>query len=240
MIKLGQILLILTLISISCTSVRKFAIQSSIYDLSETQKDSLVSVTKRMLEFDQRYRSIVSLGTLKKELIEKNNEMSEKASLEEYMGFLKSIKKDITQQQTDSLWNLQHKLDYNNYLNLKLIVNKYGYPSKERLGISEDIFPILLHPPIELNPKDYLNEMENLLIKEVYAKRMDANQFAMFVDNIKVKILQEPQIYGTNNSFDYNTMKLGLPTIKDIKTTNKRRKKIGLEELKEGEYLIGK
>lgn len=219
MIKLSQILLLLTLISISCTSVRKFAIQSSIYNLTETQKDSLVSVTKRMLEFDQRYRNIVSLGTLKKELIEKNNEMSEKASLEEYMGFLKSIKKDITQQQTDSLWNLQHKLDYNNYLNLKLIVNKYGYPSKERLGISEDIFPILLHPPIELNPKDYLNEMENLLIKEVYAKRMEANQFAMFVDNIKVKILQEPQIYGTNNSFDFNTMKLGLPTIIDIKTT---------------------
>jgi hypothetical protein len=240
MITLRQILLLLTLVSISCTSLRKFAIQSNIYDLSEIQKDSLVSLTKSMLEFDQRYRSIVSLGTLKKELIDKNNEMSETASLEEYMEFLKSIKKDITQQQTDSLWKLQHKLDYNNYLNLKLIINKYGYPSKERLGVSEDIFPILLHPPIELNPKDYLNEMENLLIKEVYAKRMEANQFAMFVDNIKVKILKEPQIYGTNIPFNFDTMKLGLPIIIDIKTTNKKRKRIGLPELKEGEYLIGK
>lgn len=236
-----SLLTIILLTAFSCTATRKTSADPIKYILTEAEKIKLITETKSMMDLDQKYRSILALGTMNPELVKKNTEMSEKATLEEYMAFLKTIKKDITQPQSDSLQKLQNQLDYNNYINLKSIIANYGYPSKERLGVSEDnLFVILLHPPVQLDPKKYLNEMQSLLIKEVYAKRMEAKQFAMFVDDIKAKILNEPQIYGTINPFDTNTMKMGLPIIENLISTNKKRKEIGLVELKEGEYTLSK
>ena len=100
------------------------------------------------------------------------------------------------------------------------------------------MFPILLHPPVELEPQKFLEEMEELLLPEVKGKRMEAESFAMFVDNIKAKILKEPQLYGTNKSFDPTTMSMGAPEIESIEKTNSARKAIGLAPLKDGEYKL--
>lgn len=235
------LLIIFSLTFISCTVIKKTSTDPIKYELSEIQKTTLISEVEHMLQLDQKYRDLLFLGTLDPEVIKKNAELSTKASFEEYMAFVKTVKKDITQTESDSLWKLQHELDYNNYISLKTIIAKYGYPSEQRLETNNNnVIVILLHPPVQLDPKKYLNEMHDLLIKEVFAKRMEANDFATFVDNIKAKILKEPQVYGTNNSFDVNTMKIGPPIIDNIKKTNKKRKEIGLQELKEGEYIIVK
>jgi hypothetical protein len=95
-----------------------------------------------------------------------------------------------------------------------------------------------LHPPVEIEPKQYFEEIIGLPKPEVIAKRMEAKLYAMFYDNIKEKILQEPQLYGSNGVFDSEIMTIGAPIIVDIEKTNKARKEIGLPELQEGEYKL--
>ncbi|MEM6700554.1 MAG: hypothetical protein AAF599_19270, partial [Bacteroidota bacterium] len=141
----------------------------------------------------------------------------------------------------DSLWKLQHQLDEENYHAFVRMVKAYGYPSKERLGTEDvNIVVILFHPPAHLNIPEYLETMTNLLLPEVKAGRMKPKLFALFYDNIKAKILREPQLYGTNTPFSMKTMKPGLPPIADIEKTNEARKAIGLPALKKGEYEIAK
>lgn len=235
------ILLLSTIIFGACASAQKTSENQLKYELSETEKSLLIAETDKMMELDQKYRSILSLGTMNPEIIQKNATLSESASFEEYMAFLKTVTKDLTPHQTDSLWKLQQTLDSLNYIQFKSIVNKFGYPSAERLGIKDvSLFIILLHPPVHLNPKDYMDEMQQLLLKEVFEKRMEAKQYAMLVDDIKVKILREPQIYGTVDVFDTKTMQMGLPMITNLKHTNKKRKQIGLEPLKQGEFILSK
>lgn len=209
------------------------------YLISEPDKIKIISEIEDIAQSDQKYRRIISLGTFDKKTIERNKELSETASLEDYLAFKKTVKKTLTKAQEDSLWNLQHKLDFENYMKFKSLVHLYGYPSEDRLGVKADnLFTILLHPPIEIEPKKYLNEMSKFLLLEVRSNRMPAKLYATFYDNIKAKILKEPQLYGTNQTFNPKTMSIGNPIISDIKKTNNARKKIGLRKLKEGEYEI--
>lgn len=225
--------------AIGCSITNKPFKNHAPSQLTETQKQELSLQIVEMSERDSKYRSIVSLGTLNEEIIERDKEFRKTASLEDYLVFLKSVKKDIAKSQIDSLWALQHALDYENYLKIKTLITQFGYPSSERVGTKGDkLFPILLHPPIEIPAQTYLNEMSKILLPEVKANRMDAISFAMFYDNIKTKILKEPQLYGTNKPFHQTKGIMGLPVISDIKKTNKARVKIGLKELNKGEYEL--
>ena len=93
------------------------------------------------------------------------------------------------------------------------------------------LFAVLLHPPVKIKQQTFLNEMTAPLLPEVQAGRMVGKSYALFVDNIKAKILREPQLYGTNKSFDPATMMMGPPEIEDLAATNAARAKIGLEPL---------
>lgn len=226
-------LLVLTLTFFSCKNNGKV-----IEQLNDSDKKYLETELKKMLGKDQKYRSIISLGTLNDSLLAIDEKLRGEEAIQEYITFTKSIEKTLTDKQTDSLWNLQHQADYDNYLKLKAIIKKYGYPSKSRISDDVDVFPILLHPPVEIEPEQYLNEMTALLKPEVIAKRMSGKFYAMFYDNIKEKVLNEPQLYGTNRAFNPETMTFGAPIIVDLEKTNKARKQIGLPELKEGEYKL--
>jgi hypothetical protein len=233
--KLIKLILLIVMITImSCNSKKNKVIA----DLNESDIEFLSTEIQKMLDEDQRYRKILSLGTLNDSLLVLGDSLSKTATLEDYVAFTQSIPKTLTKQQNDSLWRIQHQIDSENYLNLKEIITKYGYPSKERLGKDLDLFPILVHPPVEITPQEYLNEMITLLKPEVVEKRMNGKLFAMLYDNIKHKILKEPQFYGTGQEFNPKTMTLGNPTIANIEETNKAREEIGLPALKEGEYNL--
>ncbi|MEH0157087.1 hypothetical protein V6R21_23400 [Limibacter armeniacum] len=233
-IKLTLSIIMVTMIACNSKKTNEKAANS----LNKSEINLLTAEINEMLEKDQRYRKITFLGTLNDSITALNDSLSKTATSEDYIIFLSSVTKDLTQQQDDSLSRLQHQMDYENYLALKDIIKKYGYPSKERLGKDLDLFPILTHPPIEITPKEYLEEMTTLLKTEVVEKRMSGQLYATFYDNIKHKILKEPQFYGTGQEFNHTTMQLGNPTIANIEETNKARAEIGLPALKEGEYSL--
>jgi hypothetical protein len=134
---------------------------------------------------------------------------------------------------------LQHAIDLKNHLTLKGIFDTYGFLSKELLGEKHYVQLILLvHPPKDWDVPTYLAEYSALLSEEVQAGRMPAITYATFYDNIKGKILREPQLYGTNQQYDPATQKVMPPGIVDLKKTNDARTAIGLSPLVAGEYRI--
>jgi len=210
-------------------------------ELTEEGKAALIKEIATIEEKDQRYRNYISIGTLNDSLIQVIEEKSKDMEISEYMTYRSSLKLKLPKIVQDSLWKLQHQLDEENYHAFVHLVKKYGYPSKERLGVKDvNIVVVLFHPPAHLDIPEYLETMTNLLLPEVEAGRMKPKLFALFYDNIKAKILKEPQLYGTNTPFSMKTMKPGLPPITDIKKTNEAREAIGLPALKEGEYEIAK
>ena len=233
------VLLLLAIVFYTCAAKKIEPTTEITFDLSDTVKKELSQKIDTIDALDQKYRGPISIGTLNPEVLKKDAELSKKGNLPEYIAFRKTVEKDLSKEQIDSLWKLQHALDYKNYQELKAMVQQYGYPSKERLGVQADkLYAVLLHPPIELEPEEYLKEMSSLLLPEVEAKRMKAISYAMFYDNIKTKVMKQPQLYGTSKTFNPATMKEGLPKIKDLEQTNTARTEIGLEPLKEGEFEL--
>lgn len=208
------------------------------YAFSETDKKYLLSEIEDMATKDQKYRASISLGTTDPKILAEDKE-KRNLPIEEYMAYLQSLKLSLSQKEKDSLWLLQHEVDYANYKRAKKIIHRFGYPSIERLGVKGDrFFPILLHPPIQVDSKFYLDEMAGILKKEVLQKRMNPKQYAQFHDNITVKVLNAPSLYGTMKTFDLKTMSEKPAKIQNLKSTNLARVKIGLPALQEGEYQI--
>ncbi|MEM8526834.1 MAG: hypothetical protein AAGG68_19495 [Bacteroidota bacterium] len=209
--------------------------------LTEEDKNVLIKEIATIEEKDQRYRNYISMGTLNDSLINALEEQTKEMEISEYLAYRSKLKLELPKATEDSLWVLQHELDAENYRAFVRIVEQYGYPSEERLGTEDvNIVVVLFHPPVHLDIPEYLETMTNLLLPEVEAGRMKPKLFALFYDNIKAKILKEPQLYGTNKPFNMEAMKPGLPPISDIKKTNEAREAIGLPALKEGEYEIAK
>lgn len=237
--KTPNILIILLLFFSSCVLNKKEQNRKIEYTMPENTRIDLINTINQMSEMDSKYRSVIELGTLDTFILKKVKELSQAGDIDKYIAYTNTVNRTITEAQADSLKHLQYALDYQNYLKVKSIINQYGYPSTDRLNIKSDNFsPILLHFPKQINPNDYLEEMSELLIKEVNENRMKAITYARFYDNIITRFLNKPQAYGTVKKFNIKTMTPGLPEIEDIEETNKLRKKIGLTELKEGEYQI--
>lgn len=230
------ILSFIVIILISCSSDKTE--DQAIAELSESDIEFLSAEIREMLDDDQKYRRVLSLGTLNDSLLSLDDSLRKTATLEDYVVFKNSVPKTLTKQQNDSLWGLQRQIDSRNYSKLKEFITQYGYPSEERLGKDLDLFQILVHPPVEIDPEEYLDEMMALLKPEVIAQRMSGEIYAKLYDNIKHKILKEPQLYGTGQEFNPETMSMDNPTIADIEETNRARAEIGLPALKEGEYNL--
>jgi len=229
------IVILLLIVVLACKSTQ----QQIKIDLTEVQKKEIISQLDEMGELDQKYRLIMGAGSLDKSLIDEYTKLMKAGDIKAVMTYMAKGYK-IEKQQLDSLWQLQHTIDFDNYKKLKSIIQKYGYPSDKRLGIDKDMLaPLLVHPPIEIKPEIYLEEMRTLLLVEVKTKRMDAEDYAKFYDNIMHKILRKPQLYGMNGSFNPVTQSIDLPEIGNLEKTNKARAEIGLSALKEGEYKIG-
>lgn len=221
-----------------------FALQLSFSPL-RAQKDKTPGLDPQMVgqlteihETDQRYRTYLAYGTTDDAMVAEIKAQTKDMEIEEYLSYTKGLDLKLSKKVQDSLWILQHKADANNHRRIVALIETHGYPDNKRLGLEHDIFPILLHPPVNLEPRDYLKEMSALLKKEVKAERMPAKLYATFYDNILCKILDEPQLYGTNVPFSMKTMSVGLPEIQNINRTNRARRKLGMKQLAEGEYKI--
>lgn len=188
---------------------------------------------------DQRYRKVLSVGTMDETILAEIDSVYENHGMEEAIRYEEGLDLVLPKDIADSLWQLQHAIDFRNHLFLHAIFDRYGWIDNELVKEYNYVqLLLLMHPPKDWDVTTYLAEYSELFFEEVKAGRMPAKTFAMFYDNIKGKILREPQLYGTNEQFDPETMQILPPEIVDVKTTNKARKKIGLPPLKEGEYRL--
>lgn len=199
--------------------------------LTDLKKQELISELQDMLQKDQYNRSFLSAGSLDKKLIDSLNELT----TENYIAFKQSHKSELSKRQKDSLWNIQNKIDLDNTNRLYEIVVDYGWLSKTQLDSMVDPMVFLFH-----TPKKTIVKMQDILLKEVQAKRMEPIKYAMYVDNMRKKAFGKHQLYGTGDEYDSKTNTIAPPIIENIDSTNFEREKIGLLALKKGEYRTNK
>lgn len=188
---------------------------------------------------DQLYRGMLSYGTTDEAIISKIDSVFDTIGLEAGLSFQRSLNLVLSEEVEDSLWQLQHAIDFRNHQFLRAIFDRYGWISKDQVQEKNHVqLLLLMHPPKDWDVPVYLDNYSALLYEEVKSGRMPAKTYAMFYDNIKGKILKELQLYGTNGQYDRATNQVLPAEIKSIKKTNKARKKIGLPPLQEGEYRL--
>lgn len=207
-------------------------------DTLDTATRALLELrVRRILEKDQQFRGYLTYETTDDAEITRYATMEIRdavAAIAKNRGRMSGDVKALLQQ-------LQQKNDRENLADFISIVRQHGYPSPERIGLNTDdeLFAMLLHPPVEPDQIDsHLEQMSALLLPEVQAGRMKPQLFATFVDNLLAKILGRPQRFGTNSSFDPETNSIAPPGIVDLAATNQARRAIGLPELKDGEYRL--
>ena len=199
----------------------------------------LQQLFENISESDQKYRRYISSETLDDKLIEEMDAVYDSLGIEAFFKYRSSLNLKLDQVTKDSLWGLQHEIDLANHLALRGVFATYGYLPETLLKEKEYVqLLLLMHPPKDWNIQKFHADYSELLMGEVEAGRMPAKTYATFYDNIKAKILREPQLYGTNEQFDPKTNKVLAPVIENLAQTNEARTAIGLPTLKEGEYRL--
>jgi hypothetical protein len=210
-------------------------------EITEPELKYLMEIINNIAKTDQECRSYLSSKTLDDNIIKDIDSVIDNHGIEAGLKYSQSLNLKLTKRQYDSLYTVQSRLDLNNHILFRGIISTYGYLPDDMLGDKSWVLHILLlHPHPEWDVNQYLADYSALLLPEVKSGRMSAFKYAQFVDNINGKILRKPQIYGTNGQFCTKTNKVLPPGIKDIRTTNRARKSIGLPPLKDGEYRLVK
>lgn len=231
-----SIIIFLTFLMTSCQNKEGRVSQS---EMTPEEKNEVIKKIEVLAQKDQYFRRYIALGTLSDSLLEVDERNQNEMSVQAYLEWSTGVQSKLPVTVEDSLRDLQDSLDFENYQDVKSLIREYGYPSKEFLNTEADkLFPILLHPPSRVQAEEYLAEMVDLLEPEVFKNNLEPISYARFYDNIQWKVLGQPQLYGTNKSFNTETMSIGPALIEDIDATNEARIRIGLPELKEGEYEI--
>ncbi len=188
---------------------------------------------------DQLYRNYISKGTLDETIAAQIDSVYNTHGILEGIKYEKSLNLELPKATVDSLWRLQHGLDLANHFILRGVFETYGWIPESVVEECNYVQSLLLvHPPGHWDVRTFLLDYGSLLKKEVIAGRMPARAYASFYDNIKVKILQEPQLYGTNQQFDAKTKSILPPQIADLESANKARADLGLPSLQVGEYRL--
>ncbi|MEN0049303.1 MAG: hypothetical protein AAF806_19745 [Bacteroidota bacterium] len=207
--------------------------------ISPSEKAMIEKIFQEISRTDQLYRNPLSKGTTDEKIITQIDSVFDNEGIEAGLSYEKSLNLSLPKAIEDSLWGLQHIIDLQNHLTIKGLWNTYGYIPKEVVEEKNYVQILLLvHPPKDWDIPTYLEEYAAFLLEEVKAERMPAKVYAQFVDNIKGKILREPQLYGTNQRFDAKTNAVLPPDIKNLEESNAARQAIGLPLLKEGEYEL--
>jgi len=207
--------------------------------IGESEKAMIQKAFNEISVSDQLYRGPLSKGTLDKTILSQIDSVFDNEGIKAGMIYEKSLNLSLPKEVEDSLWQLQAAIDFRNHLTLRGLFDTYGFISEEVIKEKQYVqILLLMHPPKDWDVRTYLKEYSDLLIVEVKANRMPPKTYATFYDNMKAKILREPQLYGTNQQFDTKTNTILPPIIEDLTKSNQARNKIGLPMLKEGEYRL--
>lgn len=180
-------------------------------------------------EFDeiknsQNWQSLVTgIDSLKREY-QKEINLEYRLAIEDIRGSDQTIRRLI--KVPDSTFQM---LDSINYLRLKGLIDKYGYPNMKYHGFdgNEGAYLVLLHASM-YSEKMYQEILTilNQAIKEFGYKR---SNLAQFIDRREVWYHKRKQIYGTWNSYGADEFE----EIIDLEYVDKNRFKYNLLRLKE-------
>ncbi len=230
------------LLSIMLLAANILLAQSSLKKAIGPSELGLLQITfEQLAKTDQLYRKFIANETLDSSVVRQIDSVFNSQGIESGMHYKKALGLELSKSQKDSLWELQHSADFINHQILRGILETYGWIPDSVIEEKNYVQMILLmHPPKDWDIPTYLTDYGLLLKEEVKAGRMPALSYATFYDNIKGKILREPQLYGTNEQFDPTSGKVLPPNIADLEMSNKARKEIGLPPLQPGEYRLAR
>jgi hypothetical protein len=152
----------------------------------------LCSILAEMIESDQSIRNLPELTDPFFEILDSirtvNSSISEvdsNLSKEEHPNWGK-IAREIAEKRPkgskrvrDSLWEIQSEIDKKNTKLLIDITKKRGWISKDGLGCTEYIAPVII---FRHAPEKYWEEIKPLIEKEYAEKRMESGDYG-FIDN---------------------------------------------------------
>ncbi len=125
----------------------------------------------------------------------------------------------------------QEELDRNNTKIISSIIDSFGYPGRNMVGLElENVaFLVIQHSDLETQQK-YLNTIKNASEKN----QLLFYAYPLLYDRICMK-KNIPQLYGTQTIYDHRKEKQSLYKIDDPVKVNERRKQYGLSTI---EYKI--
>lgn len=111
---------------------------------------------------------------------------------------------------------------------LKNIINKYGYPTSEKVGSesASNFFILVQHADTDVKFQEaMLADIE----KQVDNKQLNGKEYAYLYDRVQINS-GKPQFYGTQLNYDANGNAVP-KNLKDEKAVNQRRKDLGMETI---------
>lgn len=118
---------------------------------------------------------------------------------------------------TDSLWKLQNINDSLNKKRFIDLIDKYGYPSRERIGTEISVV-LVLH---FTNHSDFV-ELHQLFINQLQMKNMPPEEFARWYDRCQINM---------GGKSHYGVYGRQLYCGEELKEVNEKRKLIGLRPI---------
>ncbi len=143
-----------------------------------------------------------------------------------------NVKKGAYNKLSDSEWSAFKDSVFKNH-EKKLIkyFNEYGFLGFDIVGKkgAQNFWLMVQHCDKNINfQKEVLSKMKNEVIKN----NASPQNYAFLIDKIKINSNQ-PQIYGTQVKYNWNTCQAYPQKLKDSLNVNKRRNDIGLKNLEE-------
>jgi len=170
--------------------------------------------------FDQKYRWMLQFDEFNQPSLDSLLALPDNIKYR-VMGerFRNRNRNDSKQPIRDSIWKLQKKIDSSNFE----IAKKQIFEKNAKWNSTFET--ILWH-----QRNGELEKLIPQILEKVNKKKIPAMFYAQIIDNMEIQKTGF-QIYGTIYSIDKNGKEIP-PKIKDIKTTNQERKKIGLKKIK--------
>ena len=194
--------------------------------LTSAQQTEYRMALESMMESDQRHRTALSWGTTDPEELARLEALPDEEVLAE-MSRRSQAGIELPADVRADLSARQSQLDAANTQELVGYVERFGWPTEDRVGPYTDPTAILIHMPM-----DDVGAVLPLLEREVRAGRLEAKRYAAIYDR-KRQHDDQPQLYGACRAFDTATGSVLAPAIVDIDQTNAARADIGLEPLTE-------
>ncbi|GAB2683829.1 hypothetical protein GCM10027037_01040 [Mucilaginibacter koreensis] len=150
-------------------------------------------------------------------------------------ALMDAMKKKAEPHMIDSLKQIVKKNDAENLVKVTSLIDRYGWLGPQRVGMqgSQALFLVIQHAALPVQQK-YLP-----LIKSAEQRgEILSSNVALLEDRINMRTGKK-QIYGSQAFTDNKTGQTYLYPIADIKTLDERRKKMGLEPIKDYAKRLG-